>query len=44
VYPDPLGKDRGGEPRGEREERAVSGFAAALDPVALQVLLQPCRR
>jgi hypothetical protein len=41
VYPDPFGKDRRREPRGEREERGVSALAATLDPVARQALLQP---
>jgi hypothetical protein len=37
MNPDPYGEDRGGEPRGQREQRGVSAFTAALDPVALQV-------
>jgi hypothetical protein len=38
---EPCGEDRCWEPCGEREERGVSAFAAALDPVTLQTLLQP---
>ena len=41
MDPDPLRQDRRGESRGEREQRGVSPLAAALDPVALQALLQP---
>jgi hypothetical protein len=41
MDPDPFGKDRRGEPGGEREKCGVSALAAALDPVALQALLQP---
>jgi hypothetical protein len=36
-----LGEDRGGQPGGEREQRGVSPLASAVDPVALQALLQP---
>jgi hypothetical protein len=43
VDPDSLGEDRRREPRGEREQRGVPAFSAALDPVVLQAFLQCLR-